>query len=127
MERDTVRDLLNISREMISLDAGVQGNDSDDSVFGDYVEDNRYEGPEERSLKKAMKREVADVLGTLKPKEASVLKMRYGLDGKKPMSLKEVGDACSLTKERIRQIEKNAIERVRVPASLRSLQAYVAA
>jgi len=127
MDSDVVRDLLNISREMVSLDASVQGNGSEDSVFGDYIEDTRYESPEDRSLKNAMKREVGDVLGTLKPKEANILKMRYGLDGKKPMSLKEVGDACCLTKERIRQIEKNAIERVRVPASMRKLQAYVAA
>lgn len=127
MESDIVRDLLNISREMVSLDASVQGNGGEDSVFGDYIEDTRYESPEDRSLKNAMKREVADALGTLKPKEANILRMRYGLDGKKPMSLKEVGDACSLTKERIRQIEKNAIERVRVPASMRKLQAYVAA
>ena len=127
MESDIVRDLLNISREMVSLDASVQGNGNEDSVFGDYIEDTRYESPEDRSLKNAMKREVGDVLGTLKPKEANILKMRYGLDGKKPMSLKEVGDACCLTKERIRQIEKNAIERVRVPASMRKLQAYVAA
>ena len=127
MEGDTVRDLLNISQEMVSLDASVQGNGSEDSVFGDYLEDNRYESPEEKSLKSAMKREVGDVLGTLKPKEANILKMRYGLDGTEPMSLKEVGDACSLTKERIRQIEKNAIERARVPASMRKLQAYIAA
>lgn len=127
MESDTVRDLLNVSREMISLDASVQGKEEEDSVFGDYLEETRYESPEEKSLKKAMKREVSDVLGTLKPKEANILKMRYGLNGTKPMSLKEVGDACSLTKERIRQIEKNAIERARVPASMRKLQAYIAA
>lgn len=127
MESDTVRDLLNISREMISLDASVQGGSNEESAFGDFIEETRYESPEERSLKKAMKREVADVLETLKPKEAGVLRMRYGLDGAEPMSLKEVGDACNLTKERIRQIEKNAIERVRVPASMRKLQAYVAA
>ena len=127
MEGDTVRDLLNISREMISLDATVQGGSNEESAFGDFIEETRYESPEERSLKKAMKREVAGVLDTLNEKEANVLRMRYGLNGAKPMSLKEVGDACSLTKERIRQIEKNAIERVRVPASMRSLQAYVAA
>lgn len=127
MERDTVRDLLNVSREMISLDASVQRNGSEDAAFGDFVEDPRYEGPEERSLKKAMKREVNGVLETLKPKEASVLRMRYGLNGEEPMSLKEVGDACNLTKERIRQIEKNAIERARIPASMRKLEAYCAA
>lgn len=127
MESETVRDLLNISREMISLDATVQGGSNEESAFGDFIEETRYESPEERSLKKAMKREVAGVLDTLNEKEANVLRMRYGLNGAKPMSLKEVGDACSLTKERIRQIEKNAIERVRVPASMRALQAYVAA
>ena len=119
MESETVRDLLNISREMISLDATVQGGSNEESAFGDFIEETRYESPEERSLKKAMKREVAGVLDTLNEKEANVLRMRYGLNGAKPMSLKEVGDACSLTKERIRQIEKNAIERVRVPASMR--------
>ena len=127
MNKDVVRDLLNISREMVSLDATVSGNGSDDSVLGDYLEETRYESPEEFSMRKSMKREVDDILGTLKPREASVLKMRYGLNGSKPMSLKEVGDACSLTKERIRQIEKNAIERARIPASMRNLQAYVAA
>ena len=127
MERDTVRDLLNVSREMISLDASVQHNGSEDAAFGDFIEDTRYEGPEERSLKKALKREVNGVLETLKPKEASVLRMRYGLNGEEPMSLKEVGDACNLTKERIRQIEKNAIERARIPASMRKLEAYCAA
>ena len=76
MESDIVRDLLNISREMVSLDASVQGNGNEDSVFGDYIEDTRYESPEDRSLKNAMKREVGDVLGTLKPKEANILKMR---------------------------------------------------
>lgn len=127
MDSAHVRDLLNISREMISLDANIQTDSSDSSLVGDFIEDNRYESPEERSLRHAMGREIDDVLGTLKPKEASIIRMRYGLGGRKAMSLKEVGDACSLTKERIRQIEKSAIERIRVPASNRSLNAYVAA
>ncbi len=127
MERDTVRDLLAISQEMLSLDSSVQGSESEDAVLGDFIEDNRYQGPEDGSLDNAMKREVRDVLGSLKPKEAEVLRLRYGLDGAEPMSLKEVGDICKLTKERIRQIEKNAIERARIPASMRAMQAYVAA
>lgn len=127
MERDTVRDLLAISQEMLSLDSSVQGSESEEAVLGDFIEDTRYEDPEEGSIKNAMKRDVRDVLGNLKPKEAQVIRLRYGLDGTEPMSLKEVGDICKLTKERIRQIEKNAIERAKVPASLRSLQAYIAA
>lgn len=127
MERDTVRDLLAISQEMLSLDSSVQGSESEEAVLGDFIEDTRYEDPEEGSIKNAMKRDVRDVLGNLKPKEAQVIRLRYGLDGTEPMSLKEVGDICKLTKERIRQIEKNAIERAKVPASLRAMQAYVAA
>ena len=127
MEQETVRDLLAISQEMISLDMSVQSKSDDAATFGDFIEDTRYQSPEEGSLNSAMKREVRDVLDGLKPKEAEILRLRYGLDGTKPMSLKEVGDICKLTKERIRQIEKNAIERVRVPASRRALQAYVAA
>ncbi len=127
MESDHVRELINISKEMLSLDASVSGGDSDNSIVGDFIEDKRYESPEDHSLKHAMRREINGVLGTLKPKEANVLKLRYGLNGSKPMSLKEVGDACSLTKERIRQIEKTAIERVRLPARMRRLDAYIAA
>ncbi len=127
MEQDTVRDLLAISQEMISLDMSVQSKPGETSTFGDFIEDTRYQGPEEGSLDNAMKREVRDALQTLKPKEAQVIRLRYGLDGAEPMSLKEVGDICKLTKERIRQIEKNAIDRVRIPAAARHLQAYVAA
>lgn len=127
MEQDTVRDLLAISQEMISLDMNVQAKPGETSTFGDFIEDTRYQGPEEGSLDNAMKREVRDALQTLKPKEAQVIRLRYGLDGAEPMSLKEVGDICKLTKERIRQIEKNAIDRVRIPAAARHLQAYVAA
>ena len=127
MERDTVRDLLAISQEMVSLDMNVQSKPGESSTFGDFVEDSRYEGPETESLNSAMKREVRDVLETLRPKEAEVIRLRYGLDGTEPMSLKEVGDICKPTKERIRQIEKNAIDRARIPAAARHLQAYIAA
>jgi len=66
------------------------------------------------------------VLETLRPNEANVIKMRYGLNGTKPMSLKEVGDACQLTKERIRQIEKHAIVRLQHPTRARRLSSFVA-
>ena len=101
MERDTVRDLLAISQEMLSLDSSVQGSESEEAVLGDFIEDTRYEDPEEGSIKNAMKRDVRDVLGNLKPKEAQVIRLRYGLDGTEPMSLKEVGDICKLTKDAV--------------------------
>ena len=73
-----------------------------------------------------MSSDINKVLDTLKPNEAKVIRMRYGLNGRKPMSLKEVGDECNLTKERIRQIEKHAIARMQHPARMRRLEAYVA-
>lgn len=127
MEKEHVRELLNISREMVSLDATVRADKNEVSTIGDFMVDDRYESPEDASVNDSMKVEIDDVLDTLRPNEARVLRMRYGLDGYQPMSLKEVGDACSLTKERIRQIEKHAIERMRMPVRKRRLDAYMAA
>lgn len=127
MEKEHVRELLNISREMVSLDATVRADKNEVSTIGDFMVDDRYESPEDASVKDSMKGEIDDVLDTLRPNEARVLRMRYGLDGYQPMSLKEVGDACSLTKERIRQIEKHAIERMRMPVRKRRLDVYMAA
>ena len=70
--------------------------------------------------------EIKAVLGTLKPAEAKVLALRYGIDGQKPMSLQEVGDVFDLTKERIRQIEKLAIRRMQHPTRMRRLEGFVA-
>lgn len=127
MEKEHVRELLNISREMVSLDATVRADKNEVSTIGDFMVDDRYESPEDASVNDSMKGEIDDVLDTLRPNEARVLRMRYGLDGYQPMSLKEVGDACSLTKERIRQIEKHAIERMRMPVRKKRLDAYMAA
>ena len=70
--------------------------------------------------------EIDNVIDTLRPNEARVIRMRYGLNGAKPMSLKEVGEECSLTKERIRQIEKTAITRLQHPTRARRLVDYAA-
>jgi RNA polymerase primary sigma factor len=126
MEPDHVREMINISREMVSLDAQVAASDSGKNSVGDFIEDERYAAPEEAALNASMKNDINGVLETLKPNEAKVLRLRYGLDGDKPMSLKEVGDVCNLTKERIRQIEKHAIVRMQHPARLTKLEAYVA-
>ncbi len=127
MEEEHVRELLNISREMISLDMKVRADKNEVSTVGDFMEDERYESPETVSVNNSMKSEIDTVLDTLRPNEARVLRMRYGLNGYRPMSLKEVGDACSLTKERIRQIEKHAIERMRMPVRRKRLDVYMAA
>ncbi len=126
MEPAHVRDMINISREMISLDAETNDTDNGHSKVSDFFEDNAYDRPEEKAIEKSMHEEIDNVIDTLRPNEARVIRMRYGLNGAKPMSLKEVGEECDLTKERIRQIEKHAIVRLQHPTRARRLEAYVA-
>ncbi len=126
MDPAHVREMVNISREMVSLDAEIGKSDNDHTALGDFYEDERYGRPEEKVIDATMSSDINKVLDTLKPNEAKVIRMRYGLNGRKPMSLKEVGDECNLTKERIRQIEKHAIARMQHPARMRRLEAYVA-
>ncbi len=121
-----VREMVNISREMVSLDAEVNKGDGDNTQVSDFQEDTLYARPDEKVIDKMAAKDIDTVLDTLKPCEAKVIRMRYGLNGAKPMSLKEVGDVCNLTKERIRQIEKHAIDRMQHPTRMRRLEAYVA-
>ena len=126
MDSTHVREMINISKEMASLDSEIYGKDNSYSTMGEMLEDTRYAAPDTKLIEEDMNRELNDVIDTLKPNEAQVLRMRYGLDGQKPMSLKEVGEAFDLTKERIRQIEKIAIKRMRCPVRARRLSSYVA-
>lgn len=126
MDASHVRDMLNISREMISLDAEVSGSDDSHSQVADFQEDTNYAKPEDAAITESLNEEIDSVLKTLKPNEEKVIRMRYGLSGYKPMSLKEVGDSCNLTKERIRQIEKHAIVRLQHPSRSKYLESYVA-
>lgn len=126
MDSTHVREMINISKEMASLDSEIYGKDNSYTTMGEMLEDTRYAAPDTKLIEEDMNRELNDVIDTLKPNEAQVLRMRYGLDGQKPMSLKEVGEAFDLTKERIRQIEKIAIKRMRCPVRARRLSSYVA-
>ncbi|MDE6735950.1 MAG: RNA polymerase sigma factor RpoD/SigA [Treponemataceae bacterium] len=126
MDETYVREMLNINREMVSLDAQVFGEDGISMSVGDFIEDDRYVGPDEAMMDKEMRREIDESLNALRPDEARVLRMRFGLGGGDPMSLKEIGDKCHLTKERIRQIEKRAIVRLQHPVRVRKLESYVA-
>lgn len=126
MDASHVRDMINISREMVSLDAEVNETDGNHAKIGDFFEDNSYDRPEEKAIEQSMHEEINTVVNTLRPNEALVIRMRYGLNGAKPMSLKEVGEECALTKERIRQIEKHAIARLQHPTRSRRLESFVA-
>lgn len=126
MTTSHVREMVNISRDMISLDAEINNSENDKTQIGDFYEDFRYGKPEDKVMTEAMKNDINIVLNSLRQNEADVIKMRFGLNGIKPMSLKEVGSICNLTKERIRQIEKHAISRMQHPSRRKRLESYVA-
>ncbi len=126
MEKNHVREMLNISREMVSLDAQIEGEEGDGGTVGDFVKDEKYSNVDEKVMNESLQDELNKALGTLKPAEEKVLRLRYGLGGNKPMSLAQVGEHCNLTKERIRQIEKTAIVRMQHPVRARKLESFVA-
>ncbi|MDR1315919.1 MAG: RNA polymerase sigma factor RpoD/SigA [Spirochaetales bacterium] len=124
MKAAHVANLVNISRDIVSLDTPVYA-EKDSSILGDFIEDQRYDLPEDVVVLKAMKKDVNDLLATLSRKESEILQYRFGLNGKSPLSLKEIGDRYHLTKERIRQIEKKAVKRLQHPSRCRTIEAYI--
>jgi len=125
MDADHVADLVAVSRELVSLESPVF-EERDSSVVGDFVENSAYVSPEDYVVDEGLKEDINTVLRTLSDKEREVVEYRFGLNGRRAMSLKEIGDRFSLTKERIRQIEKNALKRLSQSNRAVVLEAYVA-
>jgi RNA polymerase primary sigma factor len=125
MDADHVADLVAVSRELISLETPVF-DERDSSVVGDFVENNNYIAPETAAIEQNLKDDINAVLRTLSDKEREVIEYRFGLNGHRAMSLKEIGDRFKLTKERIRQIEKSALKRLSQPGRTELLESYVA-
>ncbi|MFW5694845.1 MAG: sigma-70 family RNA polymerase sigma factor [Alkalispirochaeta sp.] len=125
MKPDHVADLVNISRDLVSLETPVY-QEKDSSVLGDFVEDHNYIQPEALMIERSLKEDINHVLASLTEKEAEIIQFRFGLNGRSPLSLKEIGDRYNLTKERIRQIEKKALRRLQHPKRAQHLESYVA-
>ena len=123
MDNEEINHLRNISQDYVSLDATV-GNSEDNSILN-MVEDQRMESPDKRILDESLKEALDQVLDTLTSSEREILKLRFGLDGNKPMSLQQIGEKFNLSKERIRQIEKKAIRRLRHPSRSQKLKSYL--
>jgi RNA polymerase primary sigma factor len=115
--------MLQVSWTPISLESPV--GDEEDSEFGMFVEDEDTPAPSQTTHENMLRERVDQVLSTLSPREARIIRLRFGLDNDRPYTLEEVGQKFGLTRERIRQIEGKALRRLRHPCRSRLLKDYV--
>jgi RNA polymerase primary sigma factor len=124
LDRDRVRRLLKVSQETLYLEKPLSP-EKDSGTLTDILEDTSGGDPEQLVMNVILQELIEEVLDTLHGREAEVIKLRFGLDGRKALSLREIADRLNLTKERIRQIEKCALKRLRNPLRTRKLENYV--
>ncbi len=120
---DRVREIFKIAQEVTSLETPV-GEDQE-SVLGDFLPDENQLSPVDQASKQLLKDHLDGVLSTLSDREARVLKLRFGLEGNKQMTLEEVGRVFGVTRERIRQIEAKALRKLKHPSRRKKLQDYL--
>ncbi len=119
-----IRQILKAGKETISLETPI--GDDEDSHLRDFIEDGVVESPLEEAMRGDLRRHLEKVLSSLKPKEAEVIKRRYGLDGSDiPHTLEEVGKAMKVTRERVRQIEVRAMRKLKHPSRSKWLRAFI--
>jgi RNA polymerase primary sigma factor len=118
--------VMKIKQDIASLDATI-GHDSDDedSVLGNFVEDEGATKPEDAAADQLLKEHIKEILKTLSDREQKILKMRFGLDGGRSHTLEEVGLEFDVTRERIRQIESKAIAKLRKSKDVKNLHEYI--
>ncbi len=121
---ERVRELIDLSRDLVSLDQTVGADD--DASLGDFIADERSTFTAESVVEGGLMRgHLQDVLNTLDAREAAVVRMRYGLDGGQPKTLDEIGRAFKLSRERIRQIERETMAKLRHPSRSQVLRDYL--
>lgn len=127
MEPEKVEYVMKIKQDISSLDAGVgrDGDDSEESVLGDFIEDEDTKSPEESASDQLLKEQVQDILSTLSDREQKIIKLRFGLDNGKSHTLEEVGQEFAVTRERIRQIEAKALAKLRKHKDAKKLYEYL--
>jgi len=118
-----VEEIMKLSRLPVSLEAPL-GEESD-SCIGDFIEEHNLPAPEEVALSEVMKSQVEEALCTLTDRESRVLRLRFGMEGGRPHTLEEVGREFGVTRERIRQIEAKALQKMRMPSRSSKLRDYL--
>jgi RNA polymerase primary sigma factor len=124
IEVEKVYQLKKISQETVSIDTPVGDSDEEDSYLGDFIEDPDTVTPSETAGRQILKEYVQDVLKDLDPREQKILKMRFGLEDGVTHTLEEVGKEFGVTRERIRQIEAKALERIKDHQNISKLRDY---
>lgn len=126
MEPDKVEYVIKIKQDITSLDAGVgRDGEDEDSVLGDFIEDEDGETPETSAANQLLKEQVQAILSTLSEREQKIVRMRFGLDNGKSHTLEEVGQEFAVTRERIRQIEAKALAKLRKHKDAKKLHEYL--
>lgn len=123
MPEDKVRKILKIAKEPISMETPI--GDDDDSHLGDFIEDLANLSPSDSALHGSMRDVVKEVLDSLTPREAKVLRMRFGVEMSTDQTLEEVGKQFDVTRERIRQIEAKALRKLRHPSRADKLRSFL--
>ncbi|MGN2248642.1 RNA polymerase sigma factor RpoD [Frateuria edaphi] len=123
MPEDKIRKVLKIAKEPISMETPI--GDDEDSHLGDFIEDTNASSPIESATETGLMETVRDVLAGLTPREAKVLRMRFGIDMNTDHTLEEVGKQFDVTRERIRQIEAKALRKLRHPSRSEQLRSFL--
>jgi RNA polymerase primary sigma factor len=123
MPEDKIRKILKISKEPISMETPI--GDDDDSHLGDFIEDQSTLAPNDAAMYASLREVTKEVLDTLTPREAKVLRMRFGIEMNTDHTLEEVGKQFDVTRERIRQIEAKALRKLRHPSRSEHLRSYI--
>ena len=123
MPETRIRKVLKISREPISMETPI--GDDDDSYLGDFIEDSKIDQPDGAATKSGLKESTVNILESLTPREAKVLRMRFGIHMNTDHTLEEVGKQFDVTRERIRQIEAKALRKLRHPSRSEKLKSFM--
>src|SRR5437764_5844651 len=123
MPEEKIRKILKISKEPISMETPI--GDDDDSHLGDFIEDQSTVAPSEAAVNASLRDVCKDILDTLTPREAKVLRMRFGIEMNTDHTLEEVGKQFDVTRERIRQIEAKALRKLRHPSRSEKLRSFL--
>lgn len=126
MEPEKIDYVMRIKQDIASLDASVgREGDDEDSVLGDFVEDEERASPEDSAANQILKEQLSEIIATLTDREQKIIRLRFGIGGGRPHTLEEVGNEFDVTRERIRQIEAKALSKLRKNKDTKKLHEYL--